>query len=108
MCFYTYSHSLQEDGQGPPKSERLSILTPFPNQALSEVLEVPSELTSCEHTFGKTYRGPAGHPLLESAKETPNSVKTDKTPYSIIKLGQLCETLKLRCYVLNCLHCNYK
>lgn len=35
--FYTHSHSLRVDGQGPPKSERLSILTPFPNQALSEV-----------------------------------------------------------------------
>lgn len=108
MCSYTYSHSLREDGQGPPKSERLSILTPFPNQALSEVLEVPSELTSCEHTFGKTYRGPAGHPLLESTKETPNSVKTDKTHYSMIKLVQLCETLKLSRCVLNCLHCNSK
>lgn len=36
--FNTHSHSLREDGQGPPKSERLSILTPFPNQALSVVL----------------------------------------------------------------------
>ena len=51
--FDTHSHSLREDGQGPPKSERLSILTPFPNQALSEVLKVPSALTSSEHSFGK-------------------------------------------------------
>lgn len=34
----THSHSLRVDGQGPPKSERLSMLTPFPSQALSEVL----------------------------------------------------------------------
>ena len=85
--FDTHSHSLREDGQGPPKSERLSILTPFPNQALFEVLKVPSALTSSEHSFGKTYRGPAAQRLLDSTKETPKPVKTDRTDCNILKVG---------------------
>lgn len=68
--FNTHSHSLRVDGQEPPKSERLSILTPFPNQVLSEVLYVPSALTSAEQSSWKSYHGPPNHEI--NAKSCEN------------------------------------
>lgn len=51
ICFDTHSHSLRVDEHGPPKSERLSIVTPSPKQALSEVLTGPFVLALLELLF---------------------------------------------------------